>query len=106
MTEESELNQRIQAHQARYEAAAHAMMTGVGYMIEYAPDQTSTKQMKTGLNSAQVSVAALGNLMIEKGIITPEEYYKAMADQMEIERLSYERMISDLHGGGTKITLH
>ena len=38
---------------------------------------------------------ALTKLLLEKGIITDEEYFKAIADQMEEEVHSYEKRIND-----------
>lgn len=74
----------------RYHAAAHAMQTGVAAEHGKGSSDGSPKHLRVGVNSALVSVAALGALMIRKGLITLDEYEAAMADQMEAEAARYE----------------
>ncbi|AEA27888.1 hypothetical protein Psed_5761 [Pseudonocardia dioxanivorans CB1190] len=83
----------------RYEAAAHAMQTGVlaemhreGVPAEHLDDRTSTgrKHLRVGVNSALVGQAAIASLLIAKGIFTIEEYTAALADEMEKEQRLYE----------------
>jgi fructose/tagatose bisphosphate aldolase len=78
----------------RYEAAAHAMQTGVALEIEHGiSDASNPKHLRVGVNSAMVDTAGLAGLLISKGLITREEYVKAIADQMEAEAASYEQRI-------------
>lgn len=76
----------------RYHAAAHAMQSGVAY------DPTSKslepKHLRVGINSAMVDHAALVGLLMEKGIISEEEYYAALADGMEAEAKRYADELS------------
>lgn len=79
----------------RYFAALHAMQTGVA--IEMGIDErasaTEPKHLRVGVNSAMVNMAALARLLMDKGIITPEEYTKANADEMEAEHKRYEERL-------------
>jgi hypothetical protein len=96
MSQESEYE--MQQDQQRYLAACHGMQTGVKWEMERAllqgkePDSVSTspKHLRVGVNSAMVSHAALVKLLIEKGILTEEEYVKSQADAMEAEVALYE----------------
>lgn len=93
---------------SRYDAAAHAMQSGVKYDIEITPadgntEGTSPKHLRTGVNSALVDSAALAKLLIDKGVFTELEHMTALADMMEAEQRRYE---SDLSARlGTKVTL-
>lgn len=87
----------------RYEVASHAMQTGVATEMEHNTKPTEPKHLRVGVNSAMVNQAALARLMIDKGIITADEYHAALADQMEAEVASYEDMLSARLG--TKVRL-
>lgn len=93
-------------HNERYQAAAHAMQTGVAYRIEYDPRHATPKDLRVGVNSAHVSIGALAKLLIDKGVITLDEYTAANADQMETEAATYQAWLQDrLGGNGTTVTL-
>lgn len=90
----------------RYIAAAHAMQSGVKADIETdARTQgcTRPKDIRVGINSALVDSAALAELLINKGIITLEEYQDVLAVAMEREAKRYEELLSTRLG--TKVTL-
>lgn len=92
----------------RYQAAAHAMQTGVKIWMDRDGSETSPKHLRVGVNSAMSDVAGLAKLLMDKGIITMAEYAKAIADQMELEKQSYEDKINAdvrAHGGSAKVTL-
>ena len=90
----------------RYRAAVHAMQSGVAMKMNYEPGETTPKHLRVGVNSAHVSIAALVKLLIDKGIITLDEYTAANADQMEIEAESYRAWLQQrLGGNGTTVTL-
>jgi hypothetical protein len=93
--------------QERYAAAAHAMQTGVAFTMDRESDETTPKHLRVGVNCAMADQGGLVTLLIEKGIFTEEEYYKAIADSMERERDLYQERIDNLYGnnGITKITL-
>lgn len=101
----------------RYQRMAHAMQSGVKMLMNYQegpqPDDikeasTSPKHLRTGVNSAMCDHAALVEMLVEKGIITPDEYQKAIADQMEAEVHRYERHVSDeiFAKTGNRIEIH
>lgn len=77
----------------RYEAAAHAMQSGVA--AEHAAGSTdgSPKHLRVGVNSAHVGIAALARLLLEKGVITMDEYEAAQAEEMEAEQKRYEQRL-------------
>lgn len=87
----------------RYNAACHAMQSGVASLLAVHPELTEDKHVRTGINSAHVSVAAIVRLLIEKGVITEDEMHAALASEMdrEVERL--EASLSEHLG--TKVTL-
>jgi hypothetical protein len=79
----------------RYHTAAHAMQTGVAYQMVNDPEAsaTSPKHLRVGINAAMSDQAGLARLLISKGIITEEEYIKAVADAMEDERDKYQSLV-------------
>ena len=94
---------RIEAAKARYQAAAHAMQTGVAFTMDFDPSPTTPKHLRVGVNSAMVEHGALAALLMQKGIITEVEYLESLADFMEKERDSYVKMLKDC--GYDNITL-
>lgn len=86
-------NETLAQAQARYLAAAHAVQTGVRFMIEHDPESArvagSQKHIRVGINSALCSSAAIARLLIAKGLITELEHVIAQADEMERERERY-----------------
>lgn len=90
----------------RYLAAAHAMQSGVAHKMHVDPSETSPKHLRVGVNSAMVDAAAVARLLIAKGVFTEDEYYAAIADQMEREKALYEQFLKDHYGpDGPTITL-
>lgn len=69
----------------RYDVAAHAMQSGVEFEMYHDSKPTEPKHLRAGVNSALANCAGIAKLLITKGIITEEEYVKAMADAMEAE---------------------
>ena len=92
--------ERIDTAAQRYNAAAHAMQSGVA--AENGRDQ-EPKHLRVGVNSALVDSSSLAKLLIDKGVITPVEYHEAIADGMEAEVRRYEERLS--RAKGVKITL-
>ncbi len=83
----------------RYIREAHAMQSGVAMQISAheSPD-TSPKHLRVGINSALVDSGALAQLLIDKGVISADEYEKAMADGMQREADAYRKRLSARHG--------
>lgn len=84
----------------RYDAALHAMQSGVAAEMG---KPCEPKHLRVGVNSALVGNAAIARLLIEKGVITLDEYVAAEADEMERERDRYAERLSTQTG--TNVTL-
>jgi hypothetical protein len=96
---------RTDEHNHRYHAAAHAMQTGVKAVAHYEPSETTPASLRIGVNAAHVSVAALTQLLLDRGIFTMEDYAAANADQMETEAEAYRQRLQTHLGGDTEVTL-
>lgn len=92
-----------------YARLNHAMMTGIGYDLEYNPQQAEDKHVRSGINSALVSHSALAKLLMAKGLITELEYWQAVIKELRNEVKSYEDKLESIlekrTGNRTKITL-
>lgn len=88
---------------ARYEAAAHAMQSGVAFMMNSKPEETEPKHLRVGINAAMVGHCGLAELLMAKGVFTREEYYEAMATAMEREAASYEKQVAENVGANIKL---
>jgi hypothetical protein len=82
----------IEENKARYDAAAHAMQTGVAYEMNKGARDSATepKHLRVGVNAAMADQEGLVRLLIRKGVITEEEYFEAVADSMEAELKRYQ----------------
>ena len=85
------MSETLEEAQARYSAAAHAMQTAVAVKMQHDTKETQPKHLRVGINSALVNAGGLVTLLMDKGIITREEYYSAMADAMERESEQYRQ---------------
>jgi hypothetical protein len=90
-------------HRERYRRASHAMQSGVKADMETSPGGMDTgtmpKMLRVGVNSAMVEHSGLVKLLVDKGIITREEYLRSLADMMEVEAHRYEDLLSEKLGG-------
>lgn len=86
---------------AKHIALCHAMQSGVAYNHDTA-DQTP-KHLRVGVNSALISVAALGELMVSKGLITEQEYWQSLVDGMAKEVADYEGELTKQYGKPVKL---
>jgi hypothetical protein len=98
-----------------YPALAHAIQTGTAQTMEIqnqAVDKGeisasqpghSPKMLRTGINMAMVEQSAVAKLLIDKGIITEEEYRQALIDGLQAEKDRFEAQLSEHYG--TKISL-
>ncbi len=77
-------------HKERYLAAAHGMQSGVAFEETLGAKDMTPRHLRVGVNSAMVEHAALVDLLLSKGVISEEEYFKALADGMEREVAAYE----------------
>lgn len=85
-------------HKQRWHDAAHAMQSGVAAEMNFNPAATSPKHLRVGVNAAMSDHGALVLLLVAKGVITEEEYLKAIADGMEAEAKKYGTLLSERFG--------
>jgi hypothetical protein len=85
------------------EQASHAMQSGVAMEMNYDPGPTEPKHLRVGVNAALVYQAALARLLVDKGIISWDEYNAAITDEMNREVERYEQRLTER--AGAKITL-
>jgi hypothetical protein len=100
MTEEEK--EKLQAMQVEYQALAHAMQTGIAYLMHLDDDKsTDPKHLRVGVNSALCCNGALVELLVNKGLITETEYYETLLIVMRKEVINYERDLAARYGVGT-----
>lgn len=68
-----------------YDQLAHAMQSGVAAKMAIDPADTNAKHLRVGVNSALCGQAALARLLIDKGVITEDEYVAAINDELQRE---------------------
>lgn len=80
-----------------YASACHAVQTGVMYQIENQPKEAaaSPKHLRTGINIAMCDHSGLVALLIEKGVITDDEYMNAITSSINKEVDRYEHNLSE-----------
>lgn len=87
----------------------HAMQTGVRYEIEKTlpnlpPDvQQHLKHLRVGINSAMCEVSAMLWVLVDKGLVTHEEYFLRLNRLLQQEVEMYEAKLTKLYGA--KVTL-
>lgn len=86
-----------------YVGAAHAMQSGVAFKMAEDPSETSPKHLRVGVNSAMVETSAIVKLLVEKKIITQDEFAEALTAGMNAEADRYEVELTALLG--RKVTL-
>jgi len=94
---------------SEYTDKAHAMQSGVAMKMNFDPAETTPKHLRVGVNSAMCDHAALVRILMEKGILTQEEYEAAITAEMGREVERYEAWLTEHahagHGHATKISL-
>lgn len=93
----TEGNSMSKEDRARYLHHSHRMQGGVEYLKDKS-DQTP-KMLRVGVNAAMSDQSGLAGLLIAKGIITLDEYERAMADAMEAEANRYEAEVQQQYPG-------
>lgn len=89
---------KVEELRQRYHNLCHAMQTGVAFKMENDPSDTSPKHLRVGVNSAMVETSTLTRLLIQKGVITEEEFYEMLCTVMEQEVELYKRWLSERFG--------
>lgn len=90
-----------------YGQLAHAMQSAVAFLLNYpreAESLTSPKSLRVGVNAAMSDQGGLADLLIEKGIITHEEYVAAVTKSMKREVDSLTARAREASGLGDKIS--
>jgi hypothetical protein len=89
---------KIEEYRRRWAAAAHAMQSGVAIEMEEPvtgqSQSTDPKHLRVGINVALRDQGSIVQLLISKGLITEEEYFKAIAEGMEAEAKEYEQRLT------------
>lgn len=82
----------------RYADAMHAVQSGVAAQMEVDGSPTTPKHLRVGVNSALIASSALAELLVQKGIITEDEYFEVLAEGAEAEKALYEKWLSEHYG--------
>lgn len=84
--------------EARYRQALHGVQCAIGFEHHIGVGHISDpKHLRTGIDSAHISNGALLELLIEKGLITYDEYVAKLASFAERELLGYEAKYPGVH---------
>lgn len=94
-------NEERDALRGRYYIAAHRMQSAVAFQLARGSDSASDKHLRVGVNSALVDSGSLAELLIAKGVITEEEYMRAVAGGMEREADNQVAAAQKYAGGAT-----
>lgn len=87
----------------RYLELAHSIQCAAGFMIEGGHSNEGTpKHLRTGINMAMCGHVALVKLLVDKGIISEDEYADALIEmlekELEKELESYKAEAKDIAG--------
>lgn len=83
----------------------HAVQTGVLAEMNMTPSGPAIKDpkhLRTGINLAMASVSGLGKLLIDKGLITGDEYYEYMVEAYRREVENCEQRVFNATGNKIK----
>lgn len=89
----------IEQKKAAYLNLTHAMQSGVAMEMNYDREPTEPKHLRVALNTVLCQNAALVRLLMEKGIITEDEYWTQMLIAIIEEVDRYEASLRELIGG-------
>ena len=95
---------------ARYTTALHKIQAGVAALMGYAEThgerypEAEPKHLRVGVNSALLNVSAVGELLVEKGIVTEDELAEKIVEYVEREAEVYRERVQAKFPG-TEITL-
>lgn len=82
----------------RYLAAAHAVQSGIAMLMHIDSRLVEPKHLRVGIDTCKAEAGGLATLLVKKGVFTEEEYVKAMADGLEIEKSKLEKILTDHYG--------
>lgn len=78
----------------RYVAALHAVQSGVALDHSRGSQDGTPKHLRVGIASNMITEAGLARLLIDKGLITIDEYDQYVADEAEREQARYENRLN------------
>lgn len=80
-------NRMTDEQNTRYQRALHRMQSAIALEIQVKGEASAAnaKHLRVGLNSAFAEHAALAGLLIERGVITQEDYFDAIMREAEAE---------------------
>lgn len=82
----------------RYTSALHGIQTAIAFELSIGVEHIrDPKHLRTGIDSTFISISALQELLIEKGILTLEEITAKTAHYAERELLGYEAKYPGVH---------
>lgn len=97
----------LEEKKQKYLDLLHAMQSGVAAKMGHdggsRAGEASPEQLRVGVNSAMVGIGALSSLLVEKDIITEDEYYSVLIIHMEAEIKMYEDYLSKIRGRETNL---
>ena len=84
--------------QAREGALLHAIQSGVELLIQKGESLATPKHLRVGLNSAMSQHGALVKLMVQKGLLTEEEYFRTCIEMLELEVARVTARVRKVYG--------
>lgn len=85
-----------------YMALLHAMQSGVKAVVDIQQGDTaahSPKHLRTGVNASMILGSAIVKTLVDKGLITWEEFRDNEIELLKNEVAMYEQKLSDYYGG-------
>jgi hypothetical protein len=87
----------------RLEALQHAMQSGVKFDQDTGSTCGTPKHLRVGVNSCMANQGAMAKLLVDKGVITEDEYIEALIAGMQAEVDRYEALLEAKMG--SKVSL-
>lgn len=103
MAAESRRSMTAEEFAARNTALRHAIQTGAMYEAEQNPIVMEYKHNRVAIDAQQAEYAALIMLLVNKGVITWEEYYEVSIAALTAEVVRYEQRLTRMFGAKIKL---
>lgn len=89
-----------------YEAAGHAVQSAIAFKMEKEPEGATTpKHLRVGIDMSKSDMLGLVMLLMNKGVITEDEYEEYVRVAANEELAMHEDDINKRYGGkGSRIT--
>lgn len=87
-------------------ALLHAVQSGIMQKMEAGiSKETEPKHLRVGVNNALIETSALLTVLVNKGILTAEEYFTEVNNLLREEVKRYEQELTEHYGGKINISL-